>query len=161
MQISGKELREWITEHDLLMKLNSDGQAQLIIDNFYEAGFELGVFQGNLVQAYTDETGVHTNIITLDDVIDMAVENYYELHNDEILRLKEKLATATNLGTSQTKYSFIKDLRKLIDLEKKYAQLLHAFEQTCYGRDLKRQQSMQDEKVNTMSYSKRKLAAGR
>lgn len=160
MRISGKELREWVTENDLLMKLSNDKQAQLIVDNFYEAGFELGILEGKLIRSYTDETGIHTDFITLDDVIDMAVENYYELHSEEIYQLKEKLASAS-LGTAQTRYSFVKELQKLAALEKNYASLLQAFEQTQYGRDLQRQKNSKSENMQVGYSVNKRQAVGR
>lgn len=126
-ELNGRELREWSTIHNLLIRL-SENQSNLIIESLHQKECSLLGDRQSLYLMYTDESGQHTRETTLDDVIDIACELNYE----KMKQLADNLA--------QIPYYQIGDyLHSLSTLSKHcngYQQLLDAYTQTIHCQNL-------------------------
>lgn len=125
--LSGRELRDWITMQNLLTRL-SPKQSDLIIQALHQKQYSLTGDGHSLYLIYMDENGQHAKETTLDDIIDLACELSYEKMNE----LTENLS----LIPYHEIENYSECLNALTKHCKKYQQLLNAYTQTVYCKNM-------------------------
>lgn len=126
-RLSGRELREWNTLQNLLIRL-SPKQSDLIVQTLHQAQHSLTSDGKSLYLIYNDESGQHMQESTMDDIIDLACELSYEKINE----LTEHLA---NIPYHEVG-NYSDCLNALTKHCKKYQQLLNAYKQTNYCKNM-------------------------
>lgn len=126
-KLTGREVREWITTHSLLIQL-SPTQSEIILQLLNQQGYNLTGDDKTLYIIYSDEEGRHAREASIDDIIDLACELSYEKMN----RVTDELA--------QIPYYNINDysncLSTLAGHCKKHRKLLDAYIQTNYYKNI-------------------------
>lgn len=125
--IDGKQLREWLRENDLLLKL-SPAQADTIIKMIQTGGYELEVEGSKIRQVSVDQNGTQVKEITTDDVIELAAEINYEL----LLNHKEKMKSEN----AESTLAFVKELKEYLELQNESILLNQAFQQTVCAKKI-------------------------
>lgn len=153
-ELTGRELKEWLTTRDLLIQL-SPKQCNLIIQALHQEQYNLASTDKSLCIVYTDAEGLHVQETTIDDVIDLACELSYEKLNI----LKSELAQCPHQDID----AYLSSLNTLDGYSKKYQKLLDAHTQTAYYKNMvealeqcKEQTSYaKNKEIHKQSYKKR------
>ena len=126
--IDGKQLREWLRENDLLMKI-SPAQADIIVKTINQAGYELEIDSNNRInQISIDQEGTHVIPVTIDDIVDLAAEINYE----SLLNQEEKMKDE-NIESVLTS---VQNLKEYLQLKNQSILINQAFQQTIYAKNI-------------------------
>ncbi|WP_294360642.1 hypothetical protein [uncultured Clostridium sp.] len=124
--IEGRELKEWITQNDLMMKI-SDEQAEVIVKTLLQEGWIMEIGDESLLLCSIDEDGLHEKETSIDDIIDLAAEINYE----HICNLKSR----SNYSI-QDLTSYCNELKHYICLHYDKFKINQLFKQTIYAKNI-------------------------
>lgn len=134
-EINGKQLFDWISENDLTLRFDSVEQAEFVVKYFEQSGYQLQIDNTGLKRTVIDQEGMRVESIIIDDVIDMAVETFYEEHMEDILILKKELSQLDR-SSNENRQLYAKKMLELTKKDYVYGVLCKAFDKTVYGKKL-------------------------